>query len=176
MLIGISGKQGTGKTTLADHLAAQLKGVRVSFADELRIEVEENFGVDMAAMRDSSMKASMLLPVGNRYFKLRELMQWWGAQRREADPDYWIRKLIGRTAQNESLTVVDDVRYVNEAVAIHKAGGLLIRLEPYSGWQSGPGADHASETELDDYGYFDYQFSPKFGGLFPLVYEIRKNL
>lgn len=173
MIIGISGKMGTGKTTLADHLAKQLDGHRASFADALRLEVGDYFGVPLEAMTNRYAKELTLVPVGYQYKSIRALLQWWGSLRREADKDYWANKLISSIGWDE-VVIIDDVRYQNEADAILRAGGSLVRLQPYPGWVSGEGGDHLSETDLDYYEYFDHVFKPEFGSLFHLAFKIKK--
>lgn len=175
MIIGISGKMGTGKTTLARHLAKMLGCDVMSFADTLRQEVKEHFGVPMGTMTDQEAKASMMIQVGFKSMLLRELLQWWGAERRRVDPDYWVKQLMAN-ADEQSITLVDDVRYHNEAEAIQKAGGHLVRLDPYTGWKTTAGADHISETNLDDYGYFDMRLKPKYGDLYKTAFTIKKEL
>lgn len=164
MIIGISGKMGTGKTVLAGHLAELCGGRVVSFADELRREVADLFAIPVHTLRSRAAKEGMAVQVGHRVLTIRELLQWWGALRRESDVDYWVRKLVAGVDPVE-MVFVDDVRYFNEAWAIRQAGGLLLRLDPYPGWVSGVGAEHMSETDLDAVEWFDWRFAPVFGSL-----------
>mgnify|MGYP006896949256 CR=1 FL=1 len=60
---------------------------------------------------------------------------------------------------------VHDVRFKEEAGLIRDMGGLVVRLEPYPGWKPGPYADHQSETDLDDWQWFDLVLHPQFGQL-----------
>ena len=174
MIIGISGKMGTGKTTLARHLVKTLGGEVMSFADALRQEVKEHFGIPMGTMTDQEAKATLRIQVGFKDMLLRELLQWWGAERRRSDPDYWVKQLLHKAG--EGIVLVDDVRYRNEARAIQAAGGHVVRIDPYPGWQSSVGADHLSETDLDDYDYFDMRLKPKYGDLYKTAFTIKKEL
>ncbi|TLM66024.1 MAG: hypothetical protein FDZ69_07525 [Deltaproteobacteria bacterium] len=171
MIVGISGKMGTGKTVLANHLAELCGGRVVSFADALRSEVADVFSLPLAAMTSRECKEHMLVPVGFNPMSVRQLLQWWGALRRESDQDYWVRQLIESVAGDE-LVLVDDVRYRNEARVIREEGGMMIRLDPYDGWQRGIGADHLSETDLDDGVAFDWRSAPAFGQLQPLAVQL----
>lgn len=164
MIIGIAGKMGTGKTTLASILADLCDGRRVSFADALRDEVQEIFGVPMSMMADRNLKEQARIPCGFRFVSPRELLQWWGEERRRVNCNYWVDQLMAGIDRGE-LVLVDDVRYRNEAEAIRQADGLLVRLEPYAAWPINPGAYHRSETDLDDWGTWDYKAYPEFGGL-----------
>jgi len=171
MIVGISGKMATGKTTLA-KLLAELRGGRVaSFADELREEVSCTFEIPRGQMRVRALKENMLVPVGFQFLSLRQLLQWWGALRRETDADYWVKRLLSGVDPVE-LVIIDDVRYRNEASAIRAAGGQLIRLDPYDGWQRGVGSDHLSETDLDDKFAFDWRSAPAFGTLPALAEQL----
>jgi hypothetical protein len=160
-IIGLSGKAGTGKTTTADLLASMCDGQVTSFANALRDEVSDLFHIPVDCLRDSSFKAMSQVPVGYRFLSARELLQWWGALRREFNPDYWVDQVIGTADQD--LLIIDDVRYRNEADAIKAAGGLLFRLEPHDQWRPGVGAEHISETDLDNYMFFDKIYRPARG-------------
>ena len=174
MIIGISGKMATGKTTLADILAKTLKGHRISFADALRTEVADTFCIPPGWLTNRHYKDTQQLKLGLRVMTIREILQWWGQIRREGDPNYWVRVALGSVIKNGPDTVIfDDVRYQNEAAAIRERGGMLVRLEPYPGWlHSATGASHSSETDLDGYQHFDFVFTPRYGGLEDVAQEI----
>lgn len=170
MIIGISGKMRCGKTTLANHLADLCGGRRRSFADALRDEVWEQFSVAHVTQQTTVGKAQKV-NLGFRQMTVRELLQWWGALRREGNVNYWVDKLLASLPEGE-ITIIDDVRYRNEAAAIRAAGGLVIRLDPYDGWEPGVGADHLSETDLDHGFAFDWRSGPEFGTLKPLAEQL----
>ena len=161
LIIGLSGKIGTGKTTLADLLCGHLDGVRMSFADALREEVRDCYGVPMELMLTQEGKNTVVAD-GHT---VRDLLQMHGVFRREGDPDYWTRKLDDRIdASTASTVIIDDVRFQNEAQLV-RALGFLIRVNPFQGWAPGPNAGHVSETALDDFALFDLWICPPFGKL-----------
>lgn len=166
-IIGLSGKIGTGKTTLANIVLAQVANAeRVSFAAGVRDELHEHLGVPRDFLDTPEFK-STVYRTGERFRTGRELLQWWGTGvRRAADPDYWVRKLVNYIdiRCEAGLVIVDDVRMTNEAKAITDMGGLLVRLDPFDGWQPGPNAEHITETALDGYP-FTARFAPAFGEL-----------
>ena len=83
---------------------------------------------------------------------VRRLLQWWGTEyRRNQDADYWTKAWSRKVEQldlQQSHVLVDDVRFMNELIAIKVHDGLIVKIER-------PGFDgannHASETSLDDY-------------------------
>lgn len=171
MIIGISGKMATGKTVLANHLVELYGGRRASFADALRDEVSDTFCLPPETLTSRECKEHMLVPVGFSTLSIRSLLQWWGMLRREGNPDYWVDKLLGEIRADE-LVFIDDVRYRNEAEAIRAAGGQVFRIDPYDGWMPGLGANHPSETDLDDGIAFDWRSAPAFGSLQPLAVQL----
>ena len=60
---------------------------------------------------------------------------------------------------------------------MHELGGIMVRLEPYAGWEPGPGADHASETALDGRGHmFDVTLRPGYGELGTAARQVAATL
>ncbi len=65
----------------------------------------------------------------------RQVMQWWGAWRREQYPVYWISRLYGALCvEHESrppdpaLAIITDCRHSNEAEFARSVGGVIIRI------------------------------------------------
>ena len=179
MLIGISGKMGTGKTELADVAEDFFGFKKASFGDEVKREVisyltsngiscwlknfygnskdkAKHLTIPFDCMTNKMDQSFIDLtsdtnPLGHS-ISYRALLQWWGTEyRRKQNEDYWVEKLFDNY-DNDTHTVIDDVRRVNEAEMIRVCGGLLIRVN----W---PGAanssDHISETGLDTYPAFN---------------------
>lgn len=83
----------------------------------------------------------------------RELLQFFGTNimRKMYEP-VWVNATINKIKQEGSLrSVISDVRFPDEAEAIKKTGGKLIKLT-----RSVSKDTHASETALDGYTNFDY--------------------
>lgn len=82
----------------------------------------------------------------------RRLMQTLGTEwGRAIRPDLWVRLAMGAAETSVRLgqpVVIDDLRFKNEADAILRAGGILVRIER-PGTDSG--AAHVSEGALEDY-------------------------
>lgn len=83
----------------------------------------------------------------------REFLQYFGTDIcRYIKPDIWIESCIGRMQESGTeLAIVPDIRFPNEADAIKKAGGRVIRLT-----RSPHEDEHESETAMNDYEGFDH--------------------
>jgi hypothetical protein len=125
MIIGISGVARSGKDTLANGFVKILKelGVkseRLALADELRKEcrsfIKRTLNIDVLNMTDDEKKI------------VRPFLVFWGTHmRRKADENCWIKALEKRR-KPDSLTIVSDIRYQNEADWIKESGGFLIHI------------------------------------------------
>lgn len=144
----------SGKTYLAKYMLTKYGFPSASFATQLKEDLV-NLGIQPELIHVTKP------PI------VRKLMQVYGQAQRYQDPDYWMRygmayamRLRGLT--NETVPVVfDDVRFVNEADAIRRQGGIIVRLENVSLAHTD---DDVSETELDDY-EFDHRISVGLGQL-----------
>lgn len=147
-IIGISGKAGAGKDTLAKYLLLNLGNFKiVHFADLLKLGVQQLCGLDSWATNTQEGKMSTIPWLG---ITVRELLQKFGTAVREGvHPDFWVKALLNKNI--EENIIIADVRFPNEAEAIKNAGGILIRVERKN---AGAG-DHISETALDNYNKWD---------------------
>jgi hypothetical protein len=172
VLIAISGAIGSGKSAIAEHLAARGFAV-VAFADALREEIMARLPLTLKALHDLQAPAGghvcccrswpladclrqMLYrtkPLG-----VRELLQEYGSDvRRADDPDYWVKRwaqsvssiAAGRPV-GECHVVAPDCRFPNEARTVREMGGALWKVER-PGYA---GSGHVGETALAH--WFDY--------------------
>jgi hypothetical protein len=158
MIIGISGKKQSGKSTLAQGLSGKFDNAPVvCFADRLRELVAELFAspvqnsyLDPVVLQDEKVKQSKH-PCGKTY---RQLLQIIGTDYfRNLWPDVWLENYkyqIATMYPHYPYVLTPDVRFPNEADMIHSLGGLVIRLtrNPFDD-------KHESETALDNYKDFD---------------------
>jgi hypothetical protein len=160
-LIGLVGKARSGKDTFARGLVER-GYTRVAFADPLR-EMVERIDPLITLPGGSGARLSSALGLwGWEGIKstaygpeARRLLQMTGQAVRQLDEGFWLRQglrkahaVIETSEPGKGGAVITDVRYMNEADAIQKAGGVLVRIVR-------PGLEstdtHASETELDRY-------------------------
>ena len=162
---GIMGPKGHGKDRFAkmvssfgvfttNHFAAKLKSLAgIIFGltegqmhDPAQKEVSFSVPIEMdiflgAMRRETSLS---IQPAGMVAHSPREVLQFFGTEYvRRAQDDYWISSLINSVTSRRVL--VPDTRFPNEAEAIRKAGGKIIKIIRLDLPASGD--SHASETE-----------------------------
>lgn len=168
MIIGISGKAGSGKDTAAKMLEVLYANPDISyedfankkyknfadiqivhFADILKETVQTLFGIGEWETNTQEGKKTIISWIGKT---VRELLQGVGQGLRDAiDPNLWVKALFAYT-EDWSNYIIADVRYPNELEAIKERDGILLRID-----RNGAGAgNHSSETALDDYGEWDF--------------------
>ena len=150
--IGISGKMGTGKSTLVDGIEKVLSSFvieRVSLAapiKEMQKQVYDIMGLEMLAEKNRSL----LITLGMM-------------GRKEGHKDFWLEKAIKKFEESEAdIVICDDVRFENEADWFDN-NGILIRLH---GKQRGDNVtpehkNNVSETALDSYKFKNYLLNTK---------------
>jgi len=123
--LAISGKAGSGKSTMAKHVlaACEERGIpvaRIGFADELKREVLELYGIDKHM-------------VGGREALIRH-----GEERRLKDPGVWIRPVAKRVRLAQVcgvLPVVDDVRSLAEYEMLRAYSLVTVRMVATKEWR-----------------------------------------
>ena len=167
MIIGISGKAGSGKDTAAKMLEVLYANPDISYEDLANKRYKNFADIQIVHFADSLKEtAQVLFRIGewetntqegkkttiNWIGKtVRELLQGIGQGLRDAiDPNLWVKILFANT-EGWSNYIIADVRYPNEVYAIKKRNGVLIRID-----RKGAGAgNHSSETALDNYKEWD---------------------
>lgn len=167
MIIGISGKAGSGKDTAAKMLEVLYANPDISyedftnkryknfadiqvvhFADTLKETAQVLFRISEWETNTQEGKKTTIDWIGKT---VRELLQGIGQGLRDAiDPDLWIKILFANT-ENWSNYIIADVRYPNEIKAIKERNGILLRIDRKD---AGAG-NHSSETALDNYNDWD---------------------
>lgn len=156
IVIGITGRAGSGKDTAADHLCARYGFVRASFAAPIKVMLEallEHAGEDHAWLHERSRKERT---IGSLGVTPRHMMQTLGTEwgRQCMGPRFWVRLLalhlgldVASSAPVHDRIVITDVRFPNEAAWIkEQPGGTVLRLVR-DGLQAV--RQHASESQAD---------------------------
>ncbi len=160
MVIGLSGKARSGKTTLADYLVEKHGFVKINFKDGLVDEMVLRlpdvldkllFGEFIIDDEGISRQCESVKDL----FKykppiMRALMQNYGTDvRRKDKDDYWVERWLNKVASALEMgrnIVVDDVRFLNEADAVKLQGGMVIKIKRSDITDTG---EHQSEVEMD---------------------------
>ena len=118
MRVAICGPMASGKSRLAEQLIGQHDFSKVSLARGVKLMGDKIL---------ESLIDSGLVDAEQRQIKQRRMLQSIGAVGREIDPMMWINDTI-RCAEAHAHVVVDDLRFVNEAMALAEHGFMIIRL------------------------------------------------
>lgn len=166
-LIGLSGKAGSGKTTIAKDLVGQYGFQRYSFATKLKEICGEMYPDLIKKPKEEIRELYQNIGIGFREAKLPE------------SKDVWVRYVLNQTAGLRRV-VVDDVRFKNEMGALRNAGFQIIRIDRDKELRKNFGYNvddpHSSETELDN-ADFDLVIQNDYKHPFPqATYTIAKHL
>lgn len=177
LAIGLTGPAGSGKDTIAALLLKHCGIVPIAFADPLRTEIMDAFGVPIQLLTDRATKEvptrdlamarclngefveHIRTRVGPHFPFMhvprspRQIMQWWGTEyRRSADPHYWTTAMALRlhTLMDEGNAVaVTDVRFLNEVHLVRNFYGEIWQVAR-PGLSIAPTA-HASEVTGEEF-------------------------
>ncbi len=137
-IIVISGKQYSGKDTLASILLERLKNFkRIGIGDAIKIQYAKDNNITFdEIIKNKHLYREGLIKLGN-----------WG---RAQSPYFWLDKL-----SDMNKIIVPDVRVVDEAEYFRKKNAFLIRVNSTFENRSKRGVivsnDDDTETALDDY-------------------------
>lgn len=139
-IIGFSGRMQSGKSTAADYLIRQYGGKMLPFSGSLKqIVARTIFGT---LEYNEEQKTQVVAGRTGRGWYQKVGTDWF----RNAYPEAWVNAW---SVQLQEVSVhnifVDDVRFPNEVTAIHKLGGVVIRLT-----RTVNDDPHPSETALDN--------------------------
>lgn len=127
MLIGIAGKAGSGKDTIADYLIMNHGMYRYSFAKPIKDALNAIFGFEDRMWLDREWKEKEIDWLGKspRYLA-QTLGTEWG--RDLVHKDLWLM-LAKREYEKTMRLVIPDVRFGNEADWVRSEAGIVIHVE-----------------------------------------------
>lgn len=163
MLLGISGKIGSGKDTLADIIIEDFPDYifeKKSYAYKLKYVTQIMMGV---TWEDCITQEGKNKYVSSWGMTIGEFQQRLGTEgmRQGVHLDAWILGLFANYNSNCNW-LITDVRFKNEAQAIWDRGGHLVRLKGDPAEirkNSKRDMSHPSETDLDDWPTWDFEYT-----------------
>jgi hypothetical protein len=151
LIIGIGHKKGRGKDTFArflfDEFVSKERSVQIiGFADALKREVAVACRISVDEL-DANKSV------------FRPILQWWGTEFRrkyQNKDNYWIDQVdkLMKNATFIDVFIIPDVRFLNEAEFVRRAGGILLKINRPDVVTND---NHSSECELEDYSGWDYE-------------------
>jgi hypothetical protein len=164
-LIAVTGKSGSGKTTIQNHLVS--KGyIAVNFADRLKDTVSVLFGWDRELLEGATKQSRFWREEKDEFWseKLkdkfpdgctpRRVLQFFGTEvvRNNISLNFWcvcVEKKIVDLLKSGQGVVVGDLRFPEELELIKKLGGKVIGVERFPLSKEGASV-HASEHSLSN--------------------------
>ena len=174
-IYGIAGKKGHGKDTFARlvceaisaHKERKYRPFQIKhFADTIKQMSMRIFGITEKQVTDPATKDAPLSSpiVLDNYVEImraetgiaigqhglvartpREVVQFFGTNYvRHIQDDYWVASFMSKMTKR---TLVPDIRFMNEAEAIRKDGGHIVKIVRIDAKDTGD--THVSETEVD---------------------------
>lgn len=149
-IVGFGHQMGVGKDTAAELLVKDYEFRNMKFADALKSVCCAVFGWEKYQLEDQEFKQTE-----DKFWEItpRRALQLVGtdAMRNNIRQDIWVKALERRIRSTYHRNyVITDVRFPNEAEAIRRWGGHVIRIDR-PGFSSTDPNRHASETALLDY-------------------------
>lgn len=152
-LIGLTGRAGCGKDTVANFLMETHGFVQIALADPLRDGLNAMLGITSEQVYRRDLKEAPIDWIG---FSPRQLMQTLGTEwgRHHVAPDIWLRVAARRIEKYRQAKpclhiagiVVSDIRFENEAEWLRSQGGALWHIE--RAHKANNVADHVSESGI----------------------------
>jgi hypothetical protein len=140
-LVGITGRAGAGKDTLAAYFVAQ-GYVQYSLASPIKAALNAMFGFTNEQWEDRQWKETVLPVIGKNPRQMAQTLGTdWGRQ--QVSSDLWLQLAHSFIINSDKPVVISDVRFDNEADFVQSLGGEVIRVVRHDLPQV---QDHLSET------------------------------
>jgi hypothetical protein len=154
MIIGLGYKARSGKDTIAEYLVRVYGFRRVAFADSLKEACRQIFSfTDEQLYGDKKEVVDSYWEVTPRY-----VLQKVGTEcmREGYDKDIWIKSVEKKIRDSKDNWVITDMRFPNEAEAVKRWGGFLVRVDRPNSGATGGIVSHPSEIAMDSFKDWDY--------------------
>jgi dephospho-CoA kinase len=120
-IIGLCGKAGSGKSTVAQYLQENYGFEKIAFADSLKEMLLKSGIVTLTDLDKKTPYTRFLLQrIGT------DIM------RNQVNPDYWVNKTLVRIGEliskGKKKIVIDDIRFLNEAELVDLYNGVIIKI------------------------------------------------
>lgn len=129
MIIGLSGRAGVGKTTIAKMLEKREGFVIRTYAYPLKKSLSALTGLSINYFTDIRLKEEVIDWIGK---SPRQMMQMMGTEfvRNMVHPDFWTNRMRETLNRMDSTVnvVIDDCRFENETQLIRDLGGQIVHL------------------------------------------------
>lgn len=149
-LIGLAGKAGAGKDTVADYLWEKEEAIKIAFADALRAAACSIFGLGSCNFTDRGLKEAEVEYWG---MSPRRMLQLLGTEATKPvfGDDIWLKRwfLSYSAVRDTDHVVVPDVRFDVEAEALRSLGGRIIHIVRPGFGLGGDSAAHVSEAGIE---------------------------
>jgi adenylate kinase family enzyme len=112
MKLAITGKMGSGKTSIAKYLVEKYNFTKFSFADDVKLYATEIFDINIK-------------------IKDRKLLQQFATKMKEIDENIWIKRLDNKIKDIDisDNIIIDDLRYPNEELYLISNGFKILKLD-----------------------------------------------
>lgn len=157
LIIGITGKIGSGKTTLANYLVEQHGYKEYSMAGPLK-EIGRIFGFSQEQLygtQEQKLEVHEYWGVSSRQFLQKVGTELFRDQLPRVLPEMklvgtvWVDLFRLKCQQEPDLYVVSDVRFLDEAKAIKDMDGIIIRCVRENEVSSADGKEHVHKSEME---------------------------
>lgn len=152
MIVGITGKAGAGKDTLASLMTRSMGFKQLAFAEPLKEAAMHVFGLTAFQLESREAKEKVVEYWG---MSPRRLLQLFGTEAMKPvfGKDVWVRRLHQRIHDLSKAGlykdfVISDVRFDEEAEAIRSWGGIIVEVLRSDSGLNGDAAVHVSESGI----------------------------
>lgn len=158
IIIGLSGKIGSGKDTVAFIIQKHFGGTFIFEKGSFAKRLKQTVALITNTTLEMNEEGKNFIP-DNMNFSLGQLQQIIGENfRKNIDENIWVNCCLGKREKESNIKIITDVRYGNEVMEIEKRNGLILRIngdpqEIRKKNLTNRNLNHISEIDLDDWSF-----------------------